>query len=203
MSVAYALAYRLGLTPWEQAGRDAAVQFDALLDREQEGPAPRGRALDIGCGTGDHAVNLARRGWDVTAVDVVQRALDTGADKAAAAGVSVRYVRADVTDMAAQLDGPFDFLLDVGCFHGLKPHRRPAYVAQVDAVSRPGSTLLMLAFQPGRRPLVPLPRGASGDELAAAFQRWELLDDTAADTTCMSSPARLAAPHFFRLRRAR
>ena len=75
MSTGYAIAYRLGVTPWERAGREATAQFNALLDREQEGDPPFGRALDIGCGTGDHAVNLARRGWDVTGVDFVSRAL--------------------------------------------------------------------------------------------------------------------------------
>jgi len=86
LSTGYALAYRFGLTPWEKAGRDAAAQFNALLDREQDGGPSFGRALDIGCGTGDHAVNLARRGWDVTAVDFVPRALDVGRAKAVEGG---------------------------------------------------------------------------------------------------------------------
>ena len=200
MSAGYAIAYRFGLTPWEKAGRDAAVQFDALLDREQDGTPPYGRALDIGCGTGDHAINLARRGWDVTGVDFVPRALDAARAKTEQAGVRVRYVEADVTDMATQVGGNFALLLDVGCFHGLKPQQRPAYVQQVQTVSRPGSTLLMLAFQPGRRPPAPLPRGASRQELEQAFPDWELIGDDAADTSCMSAPVKRAAPHFFRLR---
>ena len=201
MTVGYAIAYRLGLTPWEQAGRDAAVQFDALLDREQDDRPGLGRALDIGCGTGDHAVNLARRGWDVTAVDLVPRALDAARAKAAAAGVPVRCVRADVTDMTDDVGRDFAFLLDVGCFHGLRPRDRPRYAAQVQAVSRPGSTMLMLAFQPGRRPPGPLPRGASAAELLETFPGWELVADDAADTSCMSAPVKRTSPHFFRLRR--
>ena len=201
MSTAYALAYRLGLTPWEQAGRDAAVQFNALLDREQQGEPPFGRALDIGCGTGDHAVNLARRGWDVTAVDFVPRALQAARVKADEAGVQVRFVQADVTAMADQVGGDFRLLLDVGCFHGLKPRQRPAYVRQLAAVSRPGSKMLMLAFQPGRRPPAPLPRGASRQELEDTFAGWDVIADDTADTSCMSAPVKATAPHFFRLRR--
>ena len=201
MSAGYAIAYRLGLTPWEKAGRDAAVQFNALLDREQQGSPPYGRALDIGCGTGDHALNLARRGWDVTAVDFVPRALDTARAKTAEAGVYVQYVKADVTDMAEEVGGDFALLLDVGCFHGLKAQQRPAYVQQIQTVSRPGTTLLMLAFQPGRRPPVPLPRGASRQELEQTFVGWDVIGDAAADTSCMSAPVKRTAPHFFRLRR--
>ncbi len=201
MTTGYALAYRFGLTPWEKAGRDAAAQFNALLDREQEGPPPFGKALDIGCGTGDHAVNLAQRGWDVTAVDNVPRALATARTKSVQAGVDVQYVQADVTGMAAQVGSGFSLLLDVGCFHGLKPHQRPTYIQQVEAVSHPGSTLLMLAFQPGRRPPAPLPRGASRQELEDTFQNWAVIGDDAADTSCMSAPVKRTAPHFFRLRR--
>ncbi|HEU0103209.1 MAG TPA: class I SAM-dependent methyltransferase [Mycobacteriales bacterium] len=201
MTTGYALAYRLGITPWEKAGRDAAVQFNALLDREQQGDPPFGKALDIGCGTGDHAVNLARRGWQVTAIDDVPRALDAARVKSSDADVQVRWVTADVTDMATQVGDGFSLLLDVGCFHGLKPQQRAAYVHQAAAVSHRGATLLMLAFQPGRRPPAPLPRGVSRRELEDSFRDWDLIGDDAADTTCMSGPAKRTAPHFFRLRR--
>ncbi len=113
----------------------------------------------------------------------------------------MRYVQADVTDTAAQVGSGFSLLLDVGCFHGLKPQQRPAYIQQAEAVSLPGSTLLMLAFQPGRRPPAPLPRGASRQELEDTFTDWDVIGDDAADTTCLSGPARWSAPHFFRLRR--
>ena len=177
------------------------MQFDALLDRGQAERPSLGRALDIGCGTGDHAVNLARRGWDVTAVDLVPRALDAARAKAAAAGVSLRCERADVRDMADAIGRDFTFLLDVGCFHGLKPKERPRHAEQVQLVSGPGSTMLMLAFQPGRRTPGPLPRGASPQELRDTFEGWELVADDAADTSCMSAPVKRTAPHFFRFRR--
>jgi hypothetical protein len=113
----------------------------------------------------------------------------------------VRFVEADVTAMADQVGGGFGLLLDVGCFHGLKPKQRPAYVQQLAAATRPGATMLMLAFQPGRRPPAPLPRGASRQELEDTFGGWDVIADDAADTACMSAPVKRAAPHFFRLRR--
>jgi len=204
MSTGYAIAYRLGVTPWEKAGREAMVQFNGLLDCEQEDRSPPfGRALDIGCGTGDHALNLAQRGWDVTGVDVVPRALEAARVKATEAGVSLRLVRADVTAMAETVGRGYRFLLDVGCFHGLKPALRPVFAREVEAVSEPGSTMLMLAFQPGRRPPLPLPRGASRQEVEATFSGWTVIADAAADTTGMPAPLRRTAPRFFRLRRDR
>ena len=57
-------------------------------------------------------------------------------------------------------------------------------------VSGPGSTMLMLALQPGRRTRGPLARGASPQELRDTFLGWELMADDAADTSCRSAPPR-------------
>lgn len=146
-------------------------------------------------------MNLTRRGWDVTAVDFVPRALDIAHAKTTEAGVDVQYVKADVTDMGDVVVGDFAPLLDVGCFHGLKPQHQSACMQQIQAVRRPGATLLMLAFQPGRRPPVPLPRGASRQELEQMFVGWHVIGDDAADTSCLSAPVKRAAPHSFWLRR--
>src|SRR3954470_3621405 len=51
VSTGYALAYRLGFTPWERYARAAAASIAVLLDREEaDRSRPLGRALDLGCG---------------------------------------------------------------------------------------------------------------------------------------------------------
>ena len=88
MSTAYALAYRLGITPWEGAAAAAAASFGALLDREEaERSRPLGRALDLGCGRGAHTHELARRGWQAVGLDNVPRAIQAATSKAASAVV--------------------------------------------------------------------------------------------------------------------
>ncbi|MGH3118058.1 MAG: methyltransferase domain-containing protein [Actinomycetes bacterium] len=68
----YALAYRLGFTPWERYGRAAAASIRVLLDREEaERSRPLGRAIDLGCGRGQYTPELARRGWEAVGVDNV------------------------------------------------------------------------------------------------------------------------------------
>jgi SAM-dependent methyltransferase len=59
---------------------------------------PPGRALDVGCGEGADAVWLAQRGWDVTALDVSQVALDRAALHARQAGVRVQWVRSGLVE---------------------------------------------------------------------------------------------------------
>jgi SAM-dependent methyltransferase len=68
-----------------------------------------GRALDIGCGLGSDAIWLAARGWDVTALDVSQVALDRAAARAEQAGVSVAWQQSRLED-AAVPPGGFDLV---------------------------------------------------------------------------------------------
>lgn len=79
----------------------------------------------MGCGTEVDAVALAQRGWQVTAADLVPRALAAAARRAAAAGVSPRFVHADVTRLdPASVGEGFDLVVDLGCYH--KPAGRSA-----------------------------------------------------------------------------
>lgn len=76
--------------------------------RRLEGLAP-GTALDVAGGEGRNAVWLASRGWDATVVDFSAVALARAEQLAAARGVPVRTVRADVTAWAPA--GPVDLVL--------------------------------------------------------------------------------------------
>ena len=64
------------------------------------------RILDIGCGTGRHAIELTRRGWNVTGIDLSEAQLARARQKAEAAGVEVEFLRRDARDFA--FDVPFD-----------------------------------------------------------------------------------------------
>lgn len=68
-----------------------------------------GRALDVGCGEGADAVWLARLGWDVTALDVSQVAVDRAERHAADAGVRVTWVRSGLVG-AGLSPGGFDLV---------------------------------------------------------------------------------------------
>lgn len=73
------------------------------------GPLTVGRALDLGAGEGRHAVWLAGRGWEVTAVDFSSVGLDKG--RAGAEGLVVDWVVADVRTWRPRTGTVYDLVL--------------------------------------------------------------------------------------------
>ncbi|HPR31652.1 MAG TPA: class I SAM-dependent methyltransferase [Prolixibacteraceae bacterium] len=54
--------------------------------------------LDLGCGTGRHSIELAKRGYTVTGIDLSENMLNRAKEKACEAGVKVSFIRADARD---------------------------------------------------------------------------------------------------------
>jgi SAM-dependent methyltransferase len=207
MSLAYKLLYAVGYTPWEQpAGLQVVNEHvAALFEREEEGRRPPyGQALDLGCGSGFWAVALARRGWQVTGVDFVPKALRRARERAREAGVELRLVEGDVTKLeAAGVGSGFRLLLDFFLFHDeLTDEQRDAMGREVTAIAAPGATLLTTAWAPGRRG--PLPRGASRADIEAAYPDWTVVDEEPFDVVTgvrFYKHIRNADPRVYRLRR--
>lgn len=204
MSLWYRFLYQLGLTPWEADPRQgpAAEQISALLDLEESGrQPPYGQALDLGCGTGIWSVELAKRGWQVTGVDIVPKAVRKARKRAESAGVDVRFVHSDVTALGdAGLERGFRFVLDFECFNHLDDAQRKAVGREVSAVAAPDATMLMLVWSPGRRG--PLPKGASRDDIEAAFPGWTMIaEDAYAAQSDLPSWLKDVGLRFYRLRR--
>lgn len=166
----FGLFYRLGFTPWD--GHTLPVRLTSVVEGAQALAA--GRALDIGCGTGDSSIYLARRGWDVTGLDFVNRALARARAKAEKAGVKVTFTQGDVTRLGSYgLGSGFRLVVDNGCFHGLSDEGRDAYVREVSAVVPTGGRLILAGFSERKRRG---PRGFDRPEVERRFSPgWELL----------------------------
>ena len=159
--LSYAWMYRTGRTPW-----DTGVTPPEVVDLiEGVDALEPGRALDLGCGTGTNVRYLAEHGWDATGVDAEPRAIERARD-AVADTPSGRVLLGDVTRLdELDVDGPFDLVLDIGCFHSVGRSRRDAYAAGVAARTEPGATLFLFAFPPRG----PIPVGVSASEVAHRF----------------------------------
>lgn len=201
MSCFYTFAYAVGFRPWERAGRAGTEQLRSLLGTIENGGPPHGVTVDIGCGTGAHTIELARRGWRAIGVDNQPKAIRLAREQARAEQSDATFQEADVTALGeAGLPGDVRLFLDIGCFHDLADDERRAMASSVTSLAAPGATLLLLAFEPGRRG--PLPRGADQGELEAAFEGWTTVATTPAVTDGMPGPLRKAAPKWYTLQRS-
>jgi len=173
MRFIYQVAYWIGFTPWDTP----ETPVPPVLREVIEGPRAihSGRALDLGCGMGRHAIYLAANGWQVTGLDSAGRALHTARRRAERAGVNIDFVHGDVTRIdKAGVSGPFDFFLDGGCFHGMSDDERRRYNASITQVAAPDAELLLFSFGPstGGAP----PRGAARSDVERCFSdSWNII----------------------------
>ncbi|MFH1183840.1 MAG: methyltransferase domain-containing protein [Chloroflexota bacterium] len=137
--------YRYFRMPWDIGPREELV---TLVESGRIQPC---RAIDLGSGTASNCVFLAQHGFDVTGVDLASSAIDLGHKRAAAAGVAVRFLVDDLTDLR-QVQGTFDLLVDYGTLDDMRGGDRDAYVRNVLPLAHPGSLFLLFCFEwPARR----------------------------------------------------
>jgi ubiquinone/menaquinone biosynthesis C-methylase UbiE len=189
----FGLMYRVGFTPWD--GHRLPARLVELV--EGDAALPPGRALDVGCGTGDTAIYLAQHGWEATGVDFVEHALERAREKSRRARVEVPFVRADVTRLGScGLGDGFDLVTDLALFHGLSDEDREAYARELTPLVREGGRLLMIGFDVRDRRG---PRGVDRQAVERHFTRgWQLLDTGPAPDVTTSPDDPL---NYFDLRR--
>ncbi len=125
----------------------------ALIDQAQLGPADS--ILDVGCGTGTLVVEIKRRypGVSAIGIDPDPRALERAKRKAERARASAGFDRA-FADALPFPDASFDRVFSSMMFHHLPAAERPAVLAEIRRVLRPGGRLEFLDFAGGGRNLL-------------------------------------------------
>jgi SAM-dependent methyltransferase len=105
--------------------------------------APGSRVLDLCCGHGRHAIALARRGHEVTGLDLCELFLDRARARAAAAGVEVRWVHSDMRRIPFR--GEFAATINMFTAFGYleSDEEDQEVLRQVCAALKPGGRFLM------------------------------------------------------------
>ncbi len=125
--------------PW-----DIGRPQQAIVDLAEAGGI-EGSVLEVGCGTGEHALLAAQRGHEAWGIDLVPRALEIAREKARQRGLTATFRIHDALDLGS-LGRRFDTLLDVGVFHVFDDEDRARYVASLGRALVPGGVYHALVF---------------------------------------------------------
>ncbi len=74
------------------------------------------KILDIGCGTGRHAIELTKRGYEVLGIDLSEAQLQRAKDKADNEGLSVRFQQMDACKMSFESEFDLAIMMCEGAF---------------------------------------------------------------------------------------
>ena len=157
-------------TIYAQAGDDLAGipwaslrPMPALVDwLDRQPPAAGQTALVVACGLGDDAEEVSRRGYRVTAFDLVPVAI--AHCRARFPGSAVDYQVADVFTLPTHWRGAFDLVVEIRTLQSLPIPERPKAAASIASTVAPGGRVFVHGLArrddepPGRRPWPLSPR---------------------------------------------
>jgi len=167
----FAGMYAEGIPPW-QIDRPQPEVIRLIEQGKFESPV-----LDLGCGTGDNTIELARHGLVVKGLDAVPEALERARKKTEQAGLkqSPEFVLGDALRLA-ESGLKARTVLDCALFHTFSDEERKEYIRGLEAVLSSGGRLHILSFseletrQPG-------PRRLSLSEIIGSFGKgWRVED---------------------------
>lgn len=163
----YDAAYRGGPPNWD-VGRP---QRPFVLLAEAGGIGRR--VLDVGCGTGELSLFLARHGHEVLGIDFAPSAVEQARAKARWRRIPAQFLVWDALRID-ELGLTFDTVVDSAMFHVLGDGARERFVEQLEAVLPPGGSYVVLGdHRPDDRPV--WEGGISRSELRHRFaDGWRL-----------------------------
>ncbi|MEC9369004.1 MAG: class I SAM-dependent methyltransferase [Pseudomonadota bacterium] len=128
------------LVPWgHEMARPELAEWLQRLPPERR----KGRALDIACGLGDNAAQLARAGFQVTAFDIAPTAIEWAQKRFPDLGIAWR--RADLLDVPRDFRGAFDLVNETYTLQAIRPPYREEAITVLPGLVAPGGTLLVIA----------------------------------------------------------
>jgi SAM-dependent methyltransferase len=151
-----------GIPPWD-IGRPQPE-----FVRVAESGEVVGDVIDVGCGTGEHALLFASKGYRTLGVDSAPLAIEKAKAKASQRGSKAEFQVADALRLSA-LGRKFGTAIDSGLFHVFPDAERDKYLASLASVLTPGSKLFMLCFSDREPTDWGGPRRISKEEILDCF----------------------------------
>ncbi|UCD20566.1 MAG: methyltransferase domain-containing protein [archaeon] len=118
---------------------------EQLIKLIETGKIRPGKALDVGCGEGYHSIYLAKKGFEVTGIDLSEKAIEYAKSNAKKVGVNIKFIAMDATNLE-KLNEKFDFVLGWGFLHCIPSKKRKKYVEEIQNLLNPKGKYLSISF---------------------------------------------------------
>ena len=117
-----------------------------LIELVETGKITPCRAVDLGCGTGNYAIWLASKGFEVTGIDFSKNAIEMARKLAERGNANCLFMVEDLTvsDFIAHTE--YEFAFDWEVLHHVFPGERDTYIGNVAKILQPGATYYSVCF---------------------------------------------------------
>tara|TARA_Y100001970_G_C14219555_1_gene851799 strand:- start:290 stop:937 length:648 start_codon:yes stop_codon:yes gene_type:complete len=130
----------------------------------------------IGCGRGYDAIEFAKKGFKVTAIDFAPYAISSLMEMSKIEDVDLKIIQKNIFDLLPDFFNSFDYVIEQTCFCAIHPSRRKEYEIIVRGILKTGGHLVGLWFPLDKDLAVEgPPYGTSIDEVKSTFDSgWEI-----------------------------
>lgn len=139
-------------TTWEagdfaEIAKSIVPTAEAFVDRL--GIQPGMKVLDVACGSGNLAIIAAKKGADVTGIDIAENLIETAKKRAAEEGLNINFEQGDAEDMP-YADNSFDLVMTM--FGAMFAPRPDVTAAELLRACKPGGRVAMANWTPAGMP---------------------------------------------------
>jgi len=131
--------------PLESLGWELGRPRPILVEFVEKGLIKKGKALDICCGAGTNTVYLAKKGFEVTGIDISPKAIEIAKKKAQQTNAKINLMVQSFVNLPFGNE-EFDFVFDMGCFHHVEIEDRSKFVMGVHRILKKGGNYLLTCF---------------------------------------------------------
>lgn len=129
----------------ESLGWELGKPRPILVEFVENGLIKKGKALDICCGAGTNTLYLAKKGFEVTGIDISPKAIEYAKRKAQQANAKINLMVQSFVNLPFGNE-EFDFVFDMGCFHHVEIEDRTKFVMGVHRVLKRGGSYMLTCF---------------------------------------------------------